>query len=306
MNTKYKPKVTVGIPAYNEEKSIEYSIKSVLKQKGNFILEQIVVACDGCSDNTVCIATKLSEKYPKIVVIDNKSRNGKTSRLNQIHKLSHSDYLMTLDADVVFKGVNVIDKLVKEMVSDPTLAVVSPKDIPVLQKGIIAKIIWFNHKLWDNVRFNFNNGNNIFNLRGASSLIRKDVYKHFKYPKNIVCDQNFLYLMSGYFGSFKLVKSVAIYYHPVANLTDLKNQSARTANERYALTSYFGKGALDAFEIPTNIKIKGLLISAISNPILTVCSIIMNVYLKSINTYDSSNALGLWVQTQSSKAAIKI
>lgn len=306
MNNNYKSTVTVGIPAYNEERSIENTIKSVLKQKGNFILERIIVACDGCVDKTVIIAKRLALKYPKITVIDNKIRKGKTSRLNQIHKLSSSDFLMTLDADVIFRGTSVIDKLVTQIKSDNTIAVVSPIDIPVLGSGIVAKIIWFNHKLWDNVRFNYKNGDNIFNLRGASTLIRKDVYKHVRYPKNIVCDQNFLYLMSSYFGKFKLVKSAAIYYRPVGTLKDLRIQSARTARERFVLTTYFGSGALDAFDIPSNIKIKGIFKSAKENLILTSCSILLNVYMRYFGTTDNSNTLGLWIQTQSSKAAIKI
>src|SRR3990170_5283265 len=40
--------VTVGIPAHNEEQNIKQLLTSIVSQKGNFVLEKILVTTDGC------------------------------------------------------------------------------------------------------------------------------------------------------------------------------------------------------------------------------------------------------------------
>jgi glycosyltransferase involved in cell wall biosynthesis len=42
-----QPKISVAIPAYNEQENIALLLMQVINQKGNFNLEQIVVLTDG-------------------------------------------------------------------------------------------------------------------------------------------------------------------------------------------------------------------------------------------------------------------
>jgi glycosyltransferase involved in cell wall biosynthesis len=116
MANKLKPTLTIGIPAYNEERNIHNLIRSIFRQTSNrFVLKQIIVVCDGCTDSTVDILSKVSKKSSRVILIERKIRAGKADALNVIYKKSQTDYLLTIDADVVFKGDENLDLMIGMM-----------------------------------------------------------------------------------------------------------------------------------------------------------------------------------------------
>src|SRR5882757_1314182 len=97
--------LTIGIPAFNEEKNIENFLLSLFKQKLQKVkLDKILVYSDCSSDKTNEIVKKLSKKYPIIMLIEGKSRKGKYFRVNQMFALNKSDVLILLDADIALVG----------------------------------------------------------------------------------------------------------------------------------------------------------------------------------------------------------
>jgi poly-beta-1,6 N-acetyl-D-glucosamine synthase len=89
--------VSVLIPAFNEEKSIEDTVESVLKSDYENLVEVIIIN-DGSSDNTLKIAKKLEEKYSKVKVFDKKN-SGKADSLNQALKIVKGELIAIVDAD---------------------------------------------------------------------------------------------------------------------------------------------------------------------------------------------------------------
>ena len=85
-------KITVGIPAYNEEKNIASIIENLSK-----IADTIIVCNDGSSDNT----GKLAEKLGAIVI--NHERNlGYGAAIRSLFLRARelgSDVLVTMDSD---------------------------------------------------------------------------------------------------------------------------------------------------------------------------------------------------------------
>ena len=84
--------ITVGIPAYNEEKNIASIIVKLKK-----IADKIIVCNDGSTDATSEIAEKLGE-----IVINHPKNLGYGAGINSIFKKSkeiNSDILVTFDAD---------------------------------------------------------------------------------------------------------------------------------------------------------------------------------------------------------------
>jgi glycosyltransferase involved in cell wall biosynthesis len=56
--------VTIGIPAYNEEKSISNLLDSIIEQtQKDYVLEKVIVACDGCTDKTSEVVSEYVKKY---------------------------------------------------------------------------------------------------------------------------------------------------------------------------------------------------------------------------------------------------
>ena len=84
--------ISVIIPAYNEEKYIEETLKSLQDQ--TFKNFETIVMCNGCTDNTAKIAKKYTDKVYEIEKNISKARNlGAEKAKNQI--------LIFLDADTL-------------------------------------------------------------------------------------------------------------------------------------------------------------------------------------------------------------
>lgn len=89
--------VSVLIPAYNEENSIEETVKSVLKSDYPNI-EEIIIIDDGSKDKTAEIAKSLVKQYDKIKLIIKKN-SGKADSLNQGIKIAKGELIAVVDAD---------------------------------------------------------------------------------------------------------------------------------------------------------------------------------------------------------------
>ncbi len=84
--------ISIIIPACNEEKYLEKTIKSIKSQDyGDY---EIIVVCDGCTDNTCKVAQKLADE-----TIILRQRQGPAKAKNEGIKLAKGNKLVFLDAD---------------------------------------------------------------------------------------------------------------------------------------------------------------------------------------------------------------
>ena len=101
-------KITVGIPAYNEEKNIA---KIIVKLKKT--VDQILVCDDGSTDSTCAIAESLG-----VTVIKHQKNSGYGMAIRSIFlkaRETNADVLVTIDADGQHK-VEDINKIIKPIV----------------------------------------------------------------------------------------------------------------------------------------------------------------------------------------------
>ncbi len=88
-------KVTIYIPAFNAEKTIEHSIKSIQYQSLSF--DEIIVVDDNSSDNTC----EIIKKFHNIKLIQNSKNMGLGFNRNIAIKSSKNEIVAGIDADVV-------------------------------------------------------------------------------------------------------------------------------------------------------------------------------------------------------------
>jgi len=100
-------KVSVIIAAYNEEKTIENMLKSVMGYK---YCDEIIVISDGSTDGTLSEVNKI--KSSKINLISLKKNKGKGNAIFLGFKKSKNDLILFLDADLVDITHNELDKVV--------------------------------------------------------------------------------------------------------------------------------------------------------------------------------------------------
>ena len=98
-------KLSVLIPAYNEEKTIRTVLQAVLNvDLINQIDKEIIVVNDGSTDNTKEIVKGFIDKHPAadIVFIEQDKNRGKGAAINKAFQSCTGDYLVIQDADLEY------------------------------------------------------------------------------------------------------------------------------------------------------------------------------------------------------------
>lgn len=93
------PPVSVLIPCFNEAERIEESIDFLFRQE--YPEFEVIVINDGSTDNTKEVLEDLSERHPKLRVVNLKHNRGKATALRAGALLSRHEILVTIDSDAV-------------------------------------------------------------------------------------------------------------------------------------------------------------------------------------------------------------
>jgi len=93
------PSVTVLIPAHNEARWIALKIENTLELEYPCDRRQILVACDGCTDETVSIARRYCDRG--VEVVNYQPRTGKTALLNHAVPGARGEIVLLTDANAL-------------------------------------------------------------------------------------------------------------------------------------------------------------------------------------------------------------
>jgi cellulose synthase/poly-beta-1,6-N-acetylglucosamine synthase-like glycosyltransferase/peptidoglycan/xylan/chitin deacetylase (PgdA/CDA1 family)/spore germination protein YaaH len=115
------PSVSILVPAYNEEKVIQRTLGSLLKNHYPGDLE-ILVIDDGSKDQTISVVEKWIQTHPQVRLI-RQTNQGKSHALQNGMQNAKYEIIVLLDADTQFEG-GTIGHLV-EPFSEPQVAAVS-------------------------------------------------------------------------------------------------------------------------------------------------------------------------------------
>ena len=121
-----------------------------------------------------------------------------SSRNNRSRKGHDLRYDLTIDFEEAVKGSEreiEIELMVKEMLKDERTNLVGGRFIPVEQDTLMGKFSVISFLIIEDAFLKLNKGNNYYALVGGASLMRKSLYKSFKYPKGTISYQNYLFLI---------------------------------------------------------------------------------------------------------------
>ena len=106
-----KPKISVIIPVYNNEKCISKTIDSVIKQT----MQDFEILCinDGSKDNSLEILKKLEEKEKRIKIIEKENEGVWKARVDGV-KNAKGEYIAFIDSDDIIK-IDFLEKLYKSI-----------------------------------------------------------------------------------------------------------------------------------------------------------------------------------------------
>ena len=96
-----KGKVSVIMPAYNEEKHILHNIEETVRVFDQFACNyEIIVVDDGSLDNTYKEALKAQNGHANVIVKRNMINRGKGRAIKHGFRFAQGDYIVFLDADL--------------------------------------------------------------------------------------------------------------------------------------------------------------------------------------------------------------
>ncbi len=138
--------ITIGVCAYNEEKNIERTLRSIFLQTGDlFTIEEIIVVSSGSTDKTDEIVKSLTEEFSMIKLLRQEEREGKNSAINLILESKICDVVVSLNADNVFGDESSLNALIEPLLS-PEVGMVGGHPIPTNEINTIAG--YASHLLW--------------------------------------------------------------------------------------------------------------------------------------------------------------
>lgn len=217
-------KISILIPAHNEEKSIKDCVQSCLNQKRKF--DQIVIVNDKSSDKTLELLKEFKEN---ITIINLTERTGnKSGAQEKGMKYVNGDIVVTTDADTLLdnKFAEVIER---EFSEDENLSAVCGY-VQSLKHNIFTSLRELEYVLSQDIhKYAQSAINSIFVLPGcASAYKREDFNKYLIFEHDTLTeDLDFTYKLHTNGKRIKFVRDAIVYTQDPSDFYSLLNQLRR-------------------------------------------------------------------------------
>lgn len=122
----YEPTVTIMVPMYNEERTIELKLANLAKLKYPKKKLQILLIDDASTDGTKQKVSKIADKMKCVSLVGLDSHRGKIAALNKVFHQATGEIIVVSDADA-FLAPDVLIKTVQYL-ADPSVGAVISKE----------------------------------------------------------------------------------------------------------------------------------------------------------------------------------
>ena len=141
MQKQDQPKISLIIPAFNEEKRIAQTMVAWSEYlDNNFVDPELIVVLDGCTDKTAEIARQSFIGKSQLRIIDLPTNEGKGNAVKQGVLAASGEYLFFTDADLSF-APEVIQEFLAELIKGDDIVIAQRKketQYPGLARRFIA------------------------------------------------------------------------------------------------------------------------------------------------------------------------
>lgn len=297
-----KTTVTIGIPAYNEEKNIRFLLQDVLDQKQKkFKIRKIIVYSDASTDKTLDQVKKIKASCIKIV--KGRIRKGQAHAQNQIIRKTNSDILVLLNADVIIKDRLFLEKLVYPIISKKA-DLTSARVQELYPVTFIQRLLDLSMKFKKTIFESYKRGDNIYTCHGRARAFSKRLYRAIFF-KHSVGEDAYSYLFCKFHRfSYSFVKGAQVFYTLPANWRDHEKQSVRFYHSQQYLSQQFDKNFVRSeYYLPRPLVFKSILNFFSAEPLILMYLLIAGV-LK-IKSMLKKQFMNVWDISLSSKVARK-
>lgn len=183
-------RVSVGIPAYNEEKTIAQLLNPILSQTmEEILLKEIIVDASGSTDNTEAKVMEIAHVDSRIKLISKKERSGKAAALNAILRRTTGDVVLFIDGDVIL-GKDSIPILLRPLLHNKGIGISSGNVMPIKEeRGIFTFVSHFVRELHHELCCYLIRRGLVPKVDGTFYAIRKKILRHF--PLHVISDDEY-------------------------------------------------------------------------------------------------------------------
>jgi len=299
-----KASITILICALNEEKNLGQLLEILSHQIAKkIIITNIIVVSDSSTDETDKIVENYMRKDPRFILIRNNERKGKPFSFNLGKESVSSDFILSLDADVILHDSMFVSKLVA--ISNKNNADLVGAEVIPLFKGnsVASRASYASYSIVKSLKNSLNGGDNFLAAHGRAVLLSKRLYTRISLPNSAGTDQ-FMYLSAktnGY--NFSRCIDAKVYYFPPNSISDYLKQNIRFQNATSRMRSQFKESIIKNYTyIPPKLIYKTLLYEFFNSPINTAAWILLFGLGKIISIKTKKSASGNWSVGLSTKS----
>jgi cellulose synthase/poly-beta-1,6-N-acetylglucosamine synthase-like glycosyltransferase len=143
--------VSIGIMAYNEERNIRRLLEALAAQRLVKVdIRRIIVVSSGSTDRTDELVTKWAERDPRVELVVQPERRGKSSAINLFLERADADVFVLESGDTI-PAADCIERMVVPF-ENPEVGMAggrpTPVDDPETFMGFVVHMLWrLHHKL---------------------------------------------------------------------------------------------------------------------------------------------------------------
>jgi glycosyltransferase involved in cell wall biosynthesis len=135
-------KLSVIIPCFNEEKTLEQCLTNVLAIQDEALTLEIIVVDDASADNSLNLAQKFSEKHPEVTILRHRRNRGKGAALQTGFQHATGEIVAIQDADLEYDPAD-LKRMVVPIIEDKADVVLGSR----FATGSAHRVLYFWHYL---------------------------------------------------------------------------------------------------------------------------------------------------------------
>ncbi len=227
------PLVSVVIPLYNSEKTIEKTIQSVLNQ--SYFNVEIIVIENGSTDNSYNKVLKYVDAND-LKLTSSSIKSASHSR-NLGFNISKGDYILFLDSDDIL-GVNYIENHIQYLkLVDFDSSIITIGFFDFIQREVVSLNV-NDHFLSENRKELLNNlflSHNDFMLQTSCFLVPRNFCEKYKWKNYLTLDDDgdFIFCILSHFDKIKILRNNRFHYRMKTETITL----SKTRNKRALLSA---------------------------------------------------------------------
>ncbi|HEX2556824.1 MAG TPA: glycosyltransferase family 2 protein [Nitrososphaera sp.] len=288
-------RVTIGVPAYNEEQNILNFLQSLEDQHARDIAITEVIISDDSSDRTAEIVNRFAmHSSLNIVLLHHDTRRGAATAWNEIFNQAAGDVIVLFDADTI-PHPSCVEQLITGLGGNTSLCASNSQ--PVQAAGIAGRASVFISNWLRSVRLT---GLSQYTVMGRALAIDSVIAKRIQIPSDIIAIDLYLQcrvLEAGLNVAYN--DNAIIYFRPANSMEDLASQVIRAVNGHMQIRDYVSRFKIN---LPPKVAIAQAVKNAMADPagaLSVALGYSMVPYYRSTLTQTNS---AKWQSVQSSKS----